>query len=130
MTDSQYTIDSWTKVVGLTEVGSLDFLANSDLLKRLHRANQHAQHLVRKVQSHTWEIGSMEPCPNYDTLGNEMVDQVAKSANVSLNPELYSEWNTFQLQLKQDLKRREKHYENAGTLAQMSNKVGRAARPV
>ena len=116
VTDSQYTINSWTKVVGLTEVGSLDFLANSDLLKRLHRVNQHAQHMVRKVQSHTWEIGSTEPCPNYDTLGNEMVDQVAKSANVSLNPELYSEWKTFQLQLKQDLKRREKHYEMLGHL--------------
>lgn len=116
VTDSQYALDSWTKVRETTHTSSLDFLANSDLLKRLHQANQQDGHTVRKVQSHTWEIGSREPCPNYDTLGNEMVDQVAKSANSSLHPALYHEWNAFQHQLKHDLERRKKHYEMLGQL--------------
>lgn len=116
VSDSQYAIDSWKRVLETTDINLLDFQANSDLLIRLFFANRQSQHEVYKVQSHVWDFGSREECPCYDTLGNELVDQVAKSANVTLNPALYHDWEQCQQQLKQDLDRRKKHYEMLGKL--------------
>lgn len=72
VTDNQYSIDCWKKVTETTDIGSLDFLANSDLLRRLRQANLQSQHTVRKVKSHQRDFGSTEECPCYDTLGNEL----------------------------------------------------------
>ena len=116
VTDSQYTIDCWKRVNETTDANALIFQANSDLLCRLFHANRDAQHEVSKVKSHTWEFGNSGDWPCYDTLGNEVADQVAKSANNTLHPVLIQEWKKFQHELRQDIDRRKKHYEMLGEL--------------
>lgn len=123
VSDSQYAIDSWKRVLETTDANLLDFQANSDLLLRLFYANRQSQHEVYKIQSHVWDFGSRDDCPNYDTLGNELVDQVAKSANVTLNPALYNDWKQCQQQLKHDLDRRKQHYEMLGKLHACQTKL-------
>ena len=118
VTDSQYTIDCWRRILDLSDERSLNFMANSDLLQRLYRANKGARHEVRKVKSHTWELGRSDVCQDYDTLGNEVADRVAKAANTSLNKPLVDEWQRVQVQIDHDLAMRKQHYEMLGKLHQ------------
>ena len=123
VTDSQYAIDSWKRILETSEESSLECLANSDLLKRLKRANHGAQHEVYKVSSHTWGFGQTGSWPSYDALGNEVADHVAKAANNGLNPPLVAEWRKFQTQLQWDLQRRKKHYGMLGKLHKCQTKL-------
>ncbi len=117
-TDSQYAIDCWKRVLNIKNERTLDFLANSDLLKRLFWANQGAQNMVFKISSHQWEFGSAEVCDNYDMLGNAVADRVAKTANSTLNVPLVKDWQIMQSQLTHELNRRKQHYEMLGKLHQ------------
>ena len=110
VTDSEYAKSSWEAVKHLTEK-ELVFRANSDLLIRLRRAQNNAEHDVIKVRAHTLE----EPIRHtdqsfYHTLGNMVADTAAKKANNMLSPEMVKLWNHECDEIQEQLCIRQRHY--------------------
>lgn len=85
----------------------------------LFKANQRGNHDVWKVKSHTWNNGtSIEEDP-FLALGNEIVDQVAKAANLQLHPPLVQEWTSEAENMISTLSWKRQHYQMLGELHQL-----------
>lgn len=124
VTDSQYALDSWEKVKCASNENEFLFAANSDLLSQLFQANQHGNHRVLKVKSHTWIDGTSLTEEPFLALGNEVVDQVAKAANFQLHPPMVQEWTKEADEMIRTITWKKQHYQMLGELHQLQTRMG------
>ena len=112
ITDSEYANSSWQLVQQVTQDQQLIFRPNADLLIRLRRAQVGADHEVIKVQSH--QLDGKTPTTSqrfYHTLGNMVVDTIAKQTNQMLSRDMVQQWQVEYTEILQQQQMRKAHYD-------------------
>ena len=112
ITDSEYAKSSWHLVQQVTHEQQLIFRPNADLLIRLRRAQVGADHEVIKVQSH--QLDGKTPTTSqrfYHTLGNMVVDTIAKQTNQMLSMDMVQQWQAEHADILQQQTIRKAHYD-------------------